>query len=315
MQQFALKTLPILLVGSMTALTAQADPWIESGIAAASMDVTHLVRQSVDKRATSVLTTERADGGAVWLDLTGTDSRSDTVADGVGYRNKVAAANLGADIRYGDAFFGVVYTFAHVDGESRGAASASEAETQWFGVHVFGERSFGALALAGQFGWLHSHGQGKGEGGSLAMHSNVYSFDLAARLALAVGQTHVVPYVKVENTVIDQRNWRDGYPNRMTVHQFPVGVNVSRTFSSGEWTIRPEADAAIVCTAGDTEAVRRENGLNRSTRWIDDSTLWRGRLGLTAQKEHASYGLQYEYQTSSGGRRAHQVQLEGQYSF
>ncbi|MDY6010212.1 MAG: autotransporter domain-containing protein, partial [Duodenibacillus sp.] len=233
MQQFALKTLPILLVGSMTAFTARADLWIESGVAAASMDVTHLVRQTVDKRATAQLTTPRADGGAVWLDLTGSDSRSDKVADGVGHRNKVAAAHLGADIRHGDAFFGVVYTLAHADGESRGAVPQSEAETQWYGVHVFGERSFGSLALAGQFGWLHSHGQAKSGGPSVAMHSNVYSFDLTARLLLAFGETHVVPYVKVENTVIDQRNWRDGYPDRMTVHQFPVGVNVSRTFAAG----------------------------------------------------------------------------------
>ena len=86
----------------------------------------------------AVTDTKRADGGSIWLDLKAESDEADAVQNNSGYENDLAVLNLGADIRLGESFFGVVYTYARADTESklrssalRLSASAISADSIW----------------------------------------------------------------------------------------------------------------------------------------------------------------------------------------
>ena len=151
---------------ALASFSAQAESWVLSGAAASFVDVSKLVRESVDERAVEHMRGTREDGGSIWLDLKGATSESDTAVGGVmGWDNDIYAVNLGADIKKGDTFFGVVYTYANSDGDSSlhtpYSSYKAQTETDFFGVTIFGEQKFGSVGIFGSLGWLHARGDVK----------------------------------------------------------------------------------------------------------------------------------------------------------
>lgn len=303
------------VIFGLVAMSASAEPFVESGLMASGMDVTRLVRTSVDNRMMENVTVERHDGGSIWLDLTGTTSEADHVGKTAGYKNDVWAMNLGADIKKGDSFFGVVYSYAYSEGESRNLAQKEESEGDFFSVQVFGQQRFGNLALSANGGIMHSHGEGRNAQASTIVHSNILTADLGAKYVFEFAPVTVVPYVKAETTYLDTT--KDGATSlgSALIHQFPVGVNVSHTYEIGSWKVRPVLDAAIVKTTGDTEVGYNYQGTHNKVEWISDSTLYRGQIGITAYGEKARFGLNYEYLGADQGREAHTVDVQAQYIF
>ena len=302
---------------ALVSTAALADPWVQSGYAATALDVSRLVRQSVDSRMTENMAVERRDGGSVWLDLSGSTDETDTVNAAGGWSTDMWAAKLGADIKKGDSFFGVVYTYAYAESESNNTARRSDSESDWFGIQVFGQQRFGNFAVGANLGWLHSHGEGRYEAsGPMGLHSNVFNGDISARLHLEAATLSIVPYVKAETTLVSPRNYDNGgAADDIVLHQFPIGVNVSRSFEAGGWSIRPVFDLALIRTAGDTQTETHYAGAVSHVQWIDDGTLYRAQAGLSAQSEKARLGLNYEYLRGDEGRKAHTVDLRAQYVF
>ncbi len=301
---------------TMTSLSVQADPWIETGLTASVVDVTHLVRGSLDKRLNENLALERHDGGSVWLDLNAVSSQADNVGKTTGYDNDVWAVHLGADIKKGDSFFGVIYSYAYSEGESKGNAVKQESAADFFSVQVFGQQTFGSLALSANGGWMHSHGEGTSGQKIAIIHANTWTADLAARLKLDCAGFVFIPYAKVETTYIDTKPTGAGTLQTAFIQQFPVGVEISRTFEAGQWRLRPVVDLAVVPTTGDTSLKYNYLGQGSvKTQWLDDDKQYRARLGLTGVSEKTRLSLQYEYLDGSDGRNAHTVDMEAKYVF
>ncbi|MDO4937658.1 MAG: hypothetical protein Q4E62_07070, partial [Sutterellaceae bacterium] len=214
-------------------------------------------------------------------------------------------------------FFGVVYSYAYSEGESRNNPTYQESEGDFFSVHIFGQQQFGNFAIAANGGWMHSHGEGRTADSSTIVHSNTWTADFGVKLALDVATVNVVPYAKVETTYIDTTKVNSGTRlDDIVVHQFPVGVNVSRVFEVGGWKVRPVVDAAFIKTAGDTQVNYSYAGTQfANMQWLNEDTLYRGQIGLTAYGEKGRLGVNYEYLGAGDGRAAHTVDLQAQYIF
>lgn len=317
-----------VLGASLASFSAQADSWVASGAAASFVDVSKLVRESVDERAVEHMRGTREDGGSIWLDLKGAVSESDTAVSGaMGWDNDMYAVNLGADIKKGDTFFGVVYTYANSDGDSSfsstQASYKAQAETDFFGVTIFGEQKFGAVGIFGSLGWLHARGDVKyrSAGSDLPaavddnMHGDVWTADIGVRGEANFGSLSLVPYAKAELTYLAPDNYYQGEPDNLRIYQFPVGLNASYAFEAAGWNFVPVVDLAVIPTAGDTNATGRFNGAAYDESFYSDGTYWRAALGLAARAEHAAFGLSYRYLDGTDGYKMHSFGARAEYVF
>lgn len=106
-----------------------------------------------------------------------------------------------------------------------------------------------------------------------------------------------------------------------TVWQFPVGVTFSRDVKTDNgWTVRPQADLAVIPAAGDLEARQdvRLNGVPGSAEMdsnIMDSISGRASIGLEARHDNGfSVGVNYSFQGSEH-TADHGVQATFRYDF
>ena len=164
----------------VTANSAAASPFVTSGLAISAFETARAVRESADARMTQAVTdTKRADGGSIWLDLKAESDEADAVQNNSGYENDLAVLNLGADIRLGESFFGVVYTYARADTESKLSDVKADGEADIFGITAFGQRNFGGLNLALSAGWIYVSGDSDMNGVSYETNANLFTFDAA----------------------------------------------------------------------------------------------------------------------------------------
>ena len=313
---------------ALASFSAQAESWVLSGAAASFVDVSKLVRESVDERAVEHMRGTREDGGSIWLDLKGATSESDTAVGGVmGWDNDIYAVNLGADIKKGDTFFGVVYTYANSDGDSSlhtpYSSYKAQTETDFFGVTIFGEQKFGSVGIFGSLGWLHARGDVKyaSAGGDLAaeidddMHGDVWTADIGVRGTASFGALSLVPYAKAELTYLAPDNYAFGEPDNLRFYQFPVGVNAAWTFEAAGWELTPVVDLAVIPTAGDTKAEGKYAGERYDESFYSDGTYWRAALGISARGEHGVFGLSYRYLDGADGYKMHSFGARAEYVF
>ena len=301
---------------ALLSLPVWADSWVTSGAAAAFMDVPQLVRESVDARTMENMRGTRTDGGSIWLDLKGATSESDTsVAGASGWDNDIYAANLGADIKRGDSFFGVVYTYANADGDSTGTAVRESTDIDFWGVSAFGQQSFGAMSIFGSVGWMYVTGDVDSAGASDDMDGNIWTADVGVKGLARFGALSIVPYAKAEMTYLAPENYQGGEPDNLRLYQFPVGVNAAWDLEAGGWTITPSLDLAVVAAAGDTDATGKMNGLRYKTAFYNDGMFYRAGIGIAARAEHAVFGLNYRYLDGEDGYKMHTFGLRAEYVF
>lgn len=299
------------------ASVCSASPFVSSGLAISAYETARVVRESADARMTQAVTDHnRADGGSIWLDLKSVGDEADSMLAGNGFDNDTAVLNLGADIRMGESFFGVVYTYAKADTESRGLAARADGEADIFGITAFGQRNFGGLNLALSAGWLYVSGDADIGGPSMETNANLWTFDAAARYGFEFGNFDLVPYAKVEYTLFRPRHHGDWKLDNANIWQFPVGVNAAYdfTFADGS-TLRPEIDLAVIRTAGDTEFNAEKEGLTYTETLTGEHTLYRGMMGIAWTSGKGTLHAGYRYLGGEEGRKSHLWQLQADYTF
>ena len=301
------------IAAAMTANSSVASPFVSSGLAISAFETARTVGESADERMTQAVTdTSRADGGSIWLDLKAASDEADTMVNNAGFENDLAVVNLGADIRLGEAFFGVVYTYARADTESRGVPNKADGEGDIFGISAFGQRNFGGLNLALSAGWIYMSGDSDMGGMAYETNANLWTFDAAARYGIEIGNLDLVPYAKIEYTMFRPRHHGDWNLDNANIWQFPIGLNAAYTFEfENGMTLRPQIDFAVIRTAGDTEIeASGAGGLFEET-----LTLYRGMVGLAWTTGKGTLHAGYRYLGSEQGRESHAFQLQADYVF
>lgn len=316
MSNLRLAKIAAAAAAALATVPAWADAWVSSSAAASYVDVTKLVRESIDARMIENMRGERADGGSIWLDVKGAVTKADKAVAGTsGWDNDVYAANLGADIKKGDSFFGVVYTYANVDGKSKGTGAPIDTDIDFWGVSAFGQQTFGAMSVFGSAGWMYVTGDVSGAGAKSDMDGNIWTADIGVKGAANFGALSLVPYAKAELTYLAPENFAGGEPDNLRIYQFPVGVNAAWTLETTGWKLTPSVDLALVPTAGDTTATGKINGTPFETSFYNDSTYYRASLGISARGEHAVFGLKYRYLKGEDGYKMHSVGARAEYVF
>lgn len=307
----------LFLAAALSSTAASASPFVSSGLAVSALETARAVRESADAHMTAAVTDDkRADGGSIWIDLKATNDKADSMLDGAGFDNDLAVVNLGADIRLGEAFFGVVYTYAKADTQSRSAPEKADGEADLFGVTAFGQRNFGGLNLALSAGWLYL----SGDADTAALYetnANLWSFDAAARYGFNLGGLDLVPYAKVEYTLFRPRHHGDWSLDNANLWQFPLGVNAAYDFELPDGSrLRPSIDFAVIRTAGDTKLAARDGaGVRYEETFAGEHTLYRGMLGLTWTSGKGTLRAGYRYLGSEQGRKSHSYELKADYTF
>ncbi len=319
MRVFSLTAAALLCAAALSANAADRfDSLAESGALSAGVDVTHLVRASIDARLTEARANDRTDGGSLWLDVTGAKTRADKLTGDAGYKATVGVANLGADIQTGTHSFGVVYFYGKGDFDTV-KTEHRDGDAAYYGVMIYGEERLGDAALSGKLGWTRmKNGVDTPTGHVYGMDGNLFTADVAANYRIRTPWLDIVPHAGVEATFINADNWSDGAaygePDNAALYEFPVGVTFTTARAVGAYSIRPTLDVTYAAASGDKTLKGKVNGTASETKYFEDGRV-KVTAGLAATGEKGTLGLLYRYEAGEHDREYHSRTLQGKYVF
>ena len=270
------------------------------------------------------------DGFDLWANaLYGANRARDFSAGSLnaGYNSDFAGGVIGSDWTFGAGVgkgrIGLAFNVGTGDTESRGDFNSTKNDFDFWGVSLYGGWSTDNINVVAEFGYSASKNELKqdipaslGMGGKLKadVDSSVLTTGVKAEYMVKTDVLDVMPHVGVRymavktdsfSTKLDQGGdlfHTDG--DLQHVWQFPVGVNLSKSFETESgWKIRPQADLSVVPAAGDTKAKIdvRTPGVDASDsmkRRVMDTTSFDGVFGIEVQKDNISLGLGYNVQAS-----------------
>ena len=290
-----------------------------AAVTAAQKDAVDLTRDATDARVRETRLFTRHDGGSVWLDLNGAVSESKAMGDDAGYKSRLGALHLGADIKTGTALFGVAYSYGRGDIDTTGLTKNLDGETEFFGVRIYGEKTWGPLGVRGALSWLKAKGgTDTTTGESHNTDADIFTAEAGGDFLMTEGVVKVLAHADAKATKINPDNFSDAavsvQPDNALYWEFPVGVTVASEFDAAGFTVKPLADISFVSTAGDRETVTHLQGVTHSMRFAD-TRCWRMAFGVAAQGKKGSLGLTYRLDLGENDRRNHAVTLDGKYTF
>ena len=195
-----------------------------------------------------------------------------------GYNSDFAGGVIGSDWTFGAGVgkgrIGLAFNVGTGDTKSRGDFNSTKNDFDFWGVSLYGGWSTDNINVVADFGYSASKNELKqdipaslGMGGKLKadVDSSVLTTGVKAEYMVKTDVLDVMPHVGVRymavktdsfSTKLDQGGdlfHTDG--DLQHVWQFPVGVNLSKSFETESgWKIRPQADLSVVPAAGDTKA-------------------------------------------------------------
>ena len=159
--------------------------------------------------------------------------------------------------------------------------------------------TFGDFTLAADTGILSLDGKAEQSSplGRLYADSDgeTWTAGVQARYDIRAGNVTVSPhagarYTKVRAKAADINTGSSGTirAESITAEQetFPVGVRVSGSIKSGDWSLSPAADASLIFTTGDKDVTSRMNLSGpevSASSDISDTVSWDVKAGLNAQ--------------------------------
>lgn len=303
------------------ALSAHADDFdslAQSGALTAGVDVTHLVRSSIDARLLEASVNDRVDGGSLWLDVAGARTRAEKMVNGAGHKATIGTANLGADIKTGDHLFGVVYFYGEGDFDTV-KTEHRDGDATYYGLMIYGEERFGEAALAAKAGWTRmKNGVDTPTGHVYGMDGNLFTADVSANYRVRTPWLDILPHASVEATFINADNWSDrstsGEPDNAALCQFPVGVTFTTARAVGAYSVRPTLDVTYAAAAGDKKLKSKINGVRTETKYVE-SGMVKVSAGVAVTGEKGTLGLVYRYEAGAHQLENHAVTLDGKYVF
>lgn len=313
---FFLRTALLAAVAFSTA--AMADPFVSSGQAALGLSAQNSIRQTIENHTLSQATEHRTDGGKLWLDTDFAQSKTDSLLEGNGYKNRFYMAALGADVKLADSLFGVAYNWGQGSSKTRGEAAERKGDADYFGVKIYGLHRFGALTFTGTLGYMRARANADSAPGfRMNTNADYTSADIGAFLTLPLTEAiFFQPHAAIEAIYLHPDGNRSaGDTERATLFQAPVGIRLASTLKWNQWTLFPNIDLSVIPAFGDTQLkVRLPSGQDTKLNWTN-KTLYRATIGLVVEHEKGSLGLNYTYTAADEGRSDKALRLTSRYVF
>ena len=266
---------------------------------------------AVGVEAASIAATGSQANGGVWLTPMYKSMDADGFnAEGVSYGSDVDAAGVafGADTVNGNMRFGAVFNIGSGDAEGQGQGNGLKDEFDYYGFGIYSAMGFGNLALIGDASMtVVSHDvQGLGLRGKA--DTTAVTMGLTGQYTVSTPMVDVTPhlgarFIRLNTDSYDLVGAKGAIATTdfdvQNVFSVPLGVTLSKGFTTGDWTLAPSADLTITFNGGDTEAKSSTTftgikAINMNTEVLDEVTYGLT-LGLGAQSGAfgTSFGINY----------------------
>ena len=291
----------------------------------AALDAGEQFNKALDRRMTVANGLNRAEGFTLWADVIGTSNQAKKLYGNSGYDLDLYGGVLGGDYTFAqyDATLGAALTVGTGSGGSKGTATSIDNDVDFVGFSVYGNKRCPIVNSKFDLGYMQtksdiSVANSMGNWSS-DVKAKAFTFGFGVELPTTVGIVNVTPHAGIRYTRLDVEG-RDGLfgtdDDKLNVFQAPLGVTFSGAFETSGWNLAPTFDLSVVPAFGDKDATTKYNGLTTEviTRVVDSSPV-QAPLGLSAQKDAFTFGINYTLGAGSDERQNHSFNANVRYTF
>lgn len=282
-----------------------------SAVASVTMDAISAFNDSVAAR-TNVLA-QRAEGVTVWADVMGGHYEAKELMDGQGYKSDVYGGVLGVDSVVDGYTLGAAFTVATADTDSTNTLAVSSTDSDFVGFSVYGAKAFGQFNLAADLGYMKGSNDVSVNAyniGDFSADTDAFTLCLRGDVLVDAGSFKVVPHAGLRFTHLTTDDFESAYTTKidsMNIFQMPVGVTVTGNVEAAGWNVAPLLDLSVVPAFGDTDAdmtlgINGVAATSALSTQVIDSNLFQMKLGVSAQKDAFTFGLNYKLGAGSDNR-------------
>ena len=284
---------------------------------------------AVGVEAASISATGSQANGGVWLTPMYKSVDSDGFnAEGASYGADVDLSGVafGTDTVNGNMRFGAVFNIGSGDAEGKGNGNGLKDEFDYYGFGIYSAMGFGNFALVGDASMTVISHEVEGLGLRGKADTTAVTMGVTGQYTVATPVVDVTPhlgarFIRLNTDSYDliSANGVEGTTDFdvQNVFSVPLGVTLSKGFTTGGWTLAPSADLTIAFNTGDTEAksntftAGKNIGLNTE---VLDEVQYGVTLGLGAQYGAfgTSFGINY---TGSENTDSFGVNAQARYMF
>lgn len=287
-----------------------------------ALDVNDQVTAALERRTSlASLNAPRTTGVTPWVDVFGTTNEGKRLyGEGYGYEADIYGAVLGLDYTAScGATIGLAFNVGQADSNSVGDGIKVDNDSDFYGVSLYAAQQLGDFNLRADVGYTKLKndlstntvfGQVKE-----SEDADVFTFGVGTEYLAKFGALNIVPHAGIRLTRIDMDDSKFGADyDTMTVYQMPLGVASSGTFDTNGWKVAPMVDLSVVPTFGDKDVKYTFVGASDSNRVFDSNPI-RATIGVEAQKDAWTFGLNYGLTAGSDDRLNNAFNANLRYSF
>lgn len=282
-----------------------------SAVASVTMDAISAFNDSVAAR-TNVLA-QRAEGVTVWADVMGGHYEAKELMDGQGYKSDVYGGVLGVDSVVSGYTLGAAFTVVTADTDSTNTLAVSSTDSDFVGFSFYGAKAFGQFNLAADLGYMKGSNDVSVNAyniGDFSADTDAFTLGLRGDVLVDAGSFKVVPHAGLRFTHLTTDDFESAYTTKidsMNIFQMPVGVTVTGNVEAAGWNVAPLLDLSVVPAFGDTDAdmtlgINGVAATSALSTQVIDSNLFQMKLGVSAQKDAFTFGLNYKLGAGSDNR-------------
>ena len=291
----------------------------------AALDAGEQFNKALDRRMTVANGLNRAEGFTLWADVIGTSNQAKKLYGNSGYDLDLYGGVLGGDYTFAqyDATLGAALTVGTGSGGSKGTVTSIDNDVDFVGFSVYGNKRCPIVNSKFDLGYMQTKSDISAANSmgnwSSDVKAKAFTFGFGVELPTTVGIVNVTPHAGIRYTRLDVEG-RDGLfgtdDDKLNVFQAPLGVTFSGAFETSGWNLAPTFDLSVVPAFGDKDATTKYNGLTTEviTRVVD-SSLVQATLGLSAQKDAFTFGINYTLGAGSDERQNHSFNANVRYTF
>ena len=266
---------------------------------------------SVGVEAATISATGSQANGGVWLTPMYKSMDADGFnAQGASYGSDVDAAGVafGADSVNGNMRFGAVFNIGSGESEGKGNGNGLKDEFDYYGFGIYSAMGFGNFALVGDASMTVVSHDVQGLGLKGKADTTAVTMGVTGQYTVATPMVDVTPHLGARFIRLNTDSYdlvgADGVVattdfDVQNVFSVPLGVTLSKGFTTGGWTLAPSADLSITFNSGDTEAKSSTTftgvkAINLNTEVLDE-VQYGLTVGLGAQYGAfgTSFGINY----------------------
>lgn len=282
----------------------------EYGSKASSLVVTNI---STDNTLNGGLIIGQNSYAALGFDSTdeGTEVISDFLDDNGSLDKNTYGAALGADFELAPNLrVGALFNVGKGDTEGNGAALGSSDDFSYFGLGIFAGYSAGALSIVGDINYTKVDNDLEVKFDTLdtlktSLDSSNLNLGVSAQYALNVDGIDVLPHAGIRYTHVEHDDYAienvGSYAgDSVNVVSIPVGVTVTKAFTSDSFTVKPLFDVTLTSNLGDDELEGSFNWANVDLKTsvateILDNFSFGATAGVVAQSGNfaGAFGVNY----------------------